>query len=122
MLTIVALHDAILLVHHMEVSRHRLIVRHTLRIRALHDALQRIRQHHIVLLHHLIVAYDVYHHIRCHHSYLVDVGLREELISNLDDTLLSQSQALQIEPMVMRFSICSRPSSDTTVNSLSAGI
>ena len=80
----------------METSRHRLIVSDTLLVRAFHDANQFVRQLQLALLHHLIVTNDVHTHIRSYYSNTVDFIIRKKLVSNLDDTLLTQQLTVEV--------------------------
>ena len=61
------LKKAFLLVNHVEDGVHRLIVCDAFRVVASHDTFQRVRCHHFLLLHHLVVSYHVEHHVWRHH-------------------------------------------------------
>ena len=73
-------------VGHMEVGLHGLVVRHALRIIALHDTLDLLRRLHSLLLHHLIVADDAQDDIGSHHGETGDLVVGEEFVRHLDDT------------------------------------
>ena len=63
LLAIMAFHDTVLLVYHVEQRSHRLIVRDTFRIGTFHDAMELVRHLHLLLFHYLIVADDVQLHV-----------------------------------------------------------
>ena len=89
LVAIVALDNAVFLVYHMEDGLHRFVVCDTLGVVALYYALDNIRSSDWFLLHHLIVADDVKHHVRGNDGETGNLLIGEELVLHLYDTLLS---------------------------------
>ena len=83
-----ALDDAVLLVDHREDRFHGLVVGDALGIVALHDTTKLIGRLHGLLLHHLVVADNVEHNLRCHYTEPIDFVLTEELVGYLDDAAM----------------------------------
>ena len=97
LLAIVALDDAAFLVDDVEAGGHGLVVGDALGVGTLHDAVQLVGQAHLTLLHHLVVADDVQLHVGRHDGDAVDLVVAEELVGNLDDALLAQLLAVEVE-------------------------
>lgn len=76
---------------------HGLVVGDALGVGTLHDAAQLVGQHQFALLHHLVVADDVQLHVGRHDGDAVDFVVAEELVGDLDDALLAQLLAVEVE-------------------------
>ena len=81
----------------MEMSAHRLVVSDTLRVAALHDAIDVVGKFHFVLFDHFVVLNDVDYSIRCNDSDAVECSFREFYIGNLDDAFFSILLAVEVE-------------------------
>ena len=92
-LAIVAFEHAVL---HLEAGGHRLVVADALRVVAAGDVVQLVGEDDRALRHHLVVANDAERHVRRDHRKLVEFGLGEEAVRNLDDALTLHLFAVEV--------------------------
>ena len=96
LLAVLTLKNALLAIDNTETGEHRLIVGDALGVGAFHDSCNFVGQRHTLFLHNLIVTDDAERHVRSDHGKLVEFGIREEFVGNLDNTLVTHFSTLEI--------------------------